>query len=261
MSDQYQIYMRGLIDERRAHAQLTDEMRQRILDCFPVRIADPDRERRLLNRIACWIERYSLAVERADSYPSAQDKKDSIKRILSAGQVFFSALCNADGETKRRVYDFLSTRHGEVFGTFEGDDFDRGRLRYQQLLFLTSLVRSGAKRSKRLVVAGSRGTPMGDFVRVMKEVWDEATGLPFIVTAKLRNPPRKADRPRLFVETILSITEEIAHIAGRKLWSVAISDSATILYAMRNARKAKTRLGERRTLEEKKADRNTYRIR
>lgn len=262
MPNQYQTYMRGPIDTRRARTRLTAEMRQRILDCFPVRIASPIRERSLLNRIGRWIERYTLAIERARSFPPAEEQKESIERIMSTGQDFFTALLNADRETKRLIYAFLAARHGDVIGGFEGDDFTRGRLRYQQLLFLTSLVRSGAKRSKKLVGAGPRGKPLGDFVRVMKEIWIEATGLPFVTTAKLRHPPRKADRPRLFVETVLSISEELACEVGRELWPMKPEKRAgAIVYAMRNAEKLKSPIGAGRTREEEDADRNTYRVR
>jgi hypothetical protein len=130
---------------------------------------------------------------------------------------------HADKETKKRMYLFLATRHGDVLGDFKGQSFTRGRLRYQKIMYLASLSRSAALRSKReepIDGRGPRTSPFGDFVKALVAIWTAATGQPFHAPKKPRQS-RGVDRPRLFVERVYEVTKKIADIDGRDLPKIA----------------------------------------
>lgn len=261
--DRHHPYLRGRTNNERAHALLDERMRERILEVFPIKPSQRHSEREYLNRIARWIERLTLAATKAPRYATAEERKEHVRSIRSSAKAFGSALIKTDGDTRKRMYTALSKQSGDVLGDFAGDDFARGRKRYQQILRAIRLVRTAAAAAIQRGRKGPIGAPIGEVMEVLKAIWVEATGLPFSYSTKPRkDEPRQTDRAYQFVIMILDIADEAAAKAGRKMQPLGGSSrEGTIRNAMRVAQKSTGLRTDNRSKKTKDSDRNTYRIR
>lgn len=238
----------GSIDKKRAHGLLTDSDRKRIMAVLPL---PPDSDpKEILNRLARWIERYTLTGTLAVAMKYDEPEGKSLGQLESATTAFVDALKHLHPELKKRVYYALVPKADRHELNDEGV-YDKGCRRYRRLVDKAELVFQQASKAKDHP-DGVPPSPFFDFVEVVAEIWQDGTGKPFRKSSK-----KGRQGPQEFVQTVWDLAKDIAEREGRVIWTPSRTpNEGSLDYAIRRARRALKLPRHNRSDREKYSDRN-----